>query len=134
MPGKRPPTAPWLLVIALDQFPRNLFRGSDRAFATDAKAVAVAGRAIDRDFDRRLNAQRRKFLYLPFMHSESLADQRRSVMLFEAAGADSKTLRFARRHLEIIARFGRFPHRNQALGRETTAEETAFLAGPDSSF
>ena len=122
------------LVIALDQFPRNLFRGSARAFATDAKAVAVAGRAIDRGFDRRLEVVRRKFLYLPFTHSESLADQRRGVTLFEAAGTDSKTLKFARRHLEIVARFGRFPHRNQDLGRETTADEAAFLAGPDSSF
>ncbi|MDX2201430.1 MAG: DUF924 family protein [Hyphomicrobiaceae bacterium] len=125
------------LVIVLDQFSRNLFRGSPEAFACDAHAVAVAKDAIARGLDRQLAAIRRQFFYLPLMHSEVLADQDRCVALFEALDAlpeQENSVRFAHRHREIIARFGRFPHRNAVLGRTTTAEEARFLAEPNSSF
>jgi uncharacterized protein (DUF924 family)/quercetin dioxygenase-like cupin family protein len=120
-------------VIVLDQFPRNMFRGEPRAFATDAAALALADRAIGRGFDRALSAARRKFLYMPFQHGENAADQARSVELFAALG-DPQTLDFARRHKEIVDRFGRFPHRNTVLGRVSTEEELAFLERPDSAF
>jgi len=120
-------------VIVLDQFPRNMFRGDPRAFATDAAALALAERAIGRGFDRALSAVRRKFLYMPFQHGEDAADQARSVELFAALG-DPQTLDFARRHKEIVDRFGRFPHRNAVLGRVSTEEELAFLEQPDSAF
>jgi uncharacterized protein (DUF924 family) len=120
-------------VIVLDQLPRNLFRGSPEAFATDAKALALARHAIARGFDRDETPERRLFLYLPFEHSESAAEQARSVALFEALG-NTEWLRYAIAHKQIIDRFGRFPHRNQALGRISTAEEVAFLEGPMSSF
>jgi uncharacterized protein (DUF924 family) len=116
------------LIIVLDQFPRNMFRGSPRTFATDATALAAAKRAIARGFDQQLEPRKRNFFYLPFMHSEDLADQQRCVELARAAG-DPNTLKFAELHLDIIRRFGRFPHRNPVLGRATTAEEQAFLDG-----
>jgi uncharacterized protein (DUF924 family) len=130
------------LVVLLDQFPRNLFRGTARAFATDPQARNVAVRAVDADMDRLVSPVERMFLYLPFQHSESLEDQRRSVDLFEslpataefAADKRDNAIEYARRHEAIIARFGRFPHRNAALGRSSTPEEIAFLAGPNSSF
>ncbi|MFQ5783935.1 MAG: DUF924 family protein [Alphaproteobacteria bacterium] len=121
------------LIVLLDQFPRNMFRDDPRAYASDAKARAVARRAIDAGFDRALPPIERRFLYLPFEHSEDLADQRRSVALFRDLG-DKASIEWATRHLEIVERFGRFPHRNAALGRETTPEEAAFLKEPDSSF
>jgi uncharacterized protein (DUF924 family)/quercetin dioxygenase-like cupin family protein len=120
-------------VIVLDQFPRNMFRGEARAFATDAAARALSDRAIGRGFDRALGPAQRKFLYMPFQHGESAADQARSVDLF-AALDDPQTLDFARRHKQIVDRFGRFPHRNAVLGRVSTAEELEFLQRPDSSF
>ncbi|MGI9416359.1 MAG: DUF924 family protein [Geminicoccaceae bacterium] len=128
--------APWedsangalALCLLLDQMPRNLFRGTPRAFATDPAAVAVASRAIDKGFDRELDIERRKFLYLPFMHSERPADQERSVAISEALG-DANALHYANDHADIIKRFGRFPHRNGILGRTSTSEEEAFLAG-----
>jgi uncharacterized protein (DUF924 family) len=116
------------LLILFDQFPRNMFRGSPHAFATDHLARAAARRAIDRGFDQAIDGTMRMFFYMPFMHSESPADQAMSVFLFEALG-DAEQLKYARHHREIIARFGRFPHRNRALGRETTTEEQAFLDG-----
>lgn len=131
------------LVLVLDQFSRNMFRGQARAFSGDARARAVADRAIARGFDIALPFDRRRFFYLPFEHSESLADQHRAVALFRAlldAAPDAwreeaqVQLDYAEQHLVIVERFGRFPHRNQALGRQTTAEEAAFLAGPNSSF
>jgi uncharacterized protein (DUF924 family) len=130
------------LVVLLDQFPRNLFRGTARAFATDARARTVAARAVDAGFDQRMPPVERMFLYLPFEHSEALADQRRSVALFESlpvtpeftAPDRDHTVEFAQRHLAIVERFGRFPHRNAALERASTPEELAFLAGPNSSF
>ena len=120
-------------VIALDQFPRNMYRGDPRAFAADAMALALAGEAIDRGFDRTMTDDERKFLYLPFEHSEDPSVQARSVELF-ATFDDDETLGYAERHKEIIDRFGRFPHRNEALGRESTSEELEFLNEPDSSF
>jgi len=116
------------LVIVLDQFPRNMFRGSARAFATDPLARAVAERALARGFDHASDELMRPFFYLPFMHSEQLADQQRCVRLYQALG-DAELLRHAVTHHDIIAKFGRFPHRNRALNRETTPAERAFLDG-----
>ena len=121
------------LVILLDQFPRNIHRGTPRAFAFDAKALDVARQALEAGHDRAVAPFQRTFLYLPFEHSEMLADQDRSVALFEALG-DETTLDYAIRHREIIVRFGRFPHRNAILGRDSTPEEAAFLEQPGSSF
>ncbi len=114
------------LVIVLDQFPRNMFRGQAQAFASDGKARDVAARAIARGADARIDPQLVEFLYMPFMHSEHLADQLRCVELFRSA-PNPDNLRYAEEHAEIIRRFGRFPHRNRLLGRATTAEEQAFL-------
>jgi uncharacterized protein (DUF924 family) len=116
------------LVIVLDQFPRNMYRGSARAFASDPLARSVATRAIARGFDQAIAMPARMFFYLPFEHSEDLADQDRSVALLRAAG-DADLLKWAELHADIVRRFGRFPHRNAALGRTTTAEEQAFLDG-----
>jgi uncharacterized protein (DUF924 family) len=114
------------LLILLDQFPRNMFRGQARAFATDALARAIAAGAIVRGFDAQVPAVMRGFFYLPFMHSEDLADQERAVALYKASG-DTDGLKSAEQHADIIHRFGRFPHRNAVLGRTTTPEEQAFL-------
>ena len=131
------------LVVLLDQFPRNMYRGSARAFAADGKARAVADRAVARGHDRTLPPDRRWFFYLPFEHSEDLADQRRAVALFRAhaeatTGADRERalelLDYAQRHLAAIERFGRFPHRNELLGRETSEDEAAYLRDPRSWF
>jgi uncharacterized protein (DUF924 family) len=116
------------LVIVLDQFPRNMFRGSARAFAADPLARKVAARAIDRGFDQRVAVPERCFLYLPFEHSEDIADQEQCVALNRASG-DADAVKWAELHADIIRRFGRFPHRNTALGRATTPEEQAFLDG-----
>ena len=125
------------LVICLDQFPRNMFRGDGRTHATDDKALKTARYALERALDRELPPFQRVFVYMPFMHSESVEDQRRSVELFgrlaEKPGAPDLTS-YAVGHMEIVERFGRFPHRNVILGRETTPEEAEFLQGPDSSF
>lgn len=118
------------LLLLLDQFPRNLFRGQARAFASDAQALAIAGYAVGQGFDMAWEKPLRSFYYLPWMHSERLEDQRHCVAL--SKNANEATQRAALQHLDIIARFGRFPHRNAALGRATTAEEAAFLALPDS--
>ncbi|MES2194788.1 MAG: DUF924 family protein [Pseudomonadota bacterium] len=114
------------LTIVLDQFPRNMFRGDIRTYASDALALAVASRAIARGADRRIDAKLLEFLYMPLMHSEHLPDQLRCIELFRAAG-NAESLKYAEGHAGIIARFGRFPHRNPILGRATTAEEQAFL-------
>jgi uncharacterized protein (DUF924 family) len=116
------------LVIVLDQFSRNMFRGDARTYAADPYARAVADRALARGFDRAVAPALRTFFYLPFMHSEALADQERCVALYRAVG-DTDSLRYAEDHAGIIRRFGRFPHRNAALGRATTADEQAFLDG-----
>jgi uncharacterized protein (DUF924 family) len=115
------------LVIVLDQFSRNMFRASARTYAADPLARAVADRALARGFDRAVAADLRTFFYLPFIHSEAVADQERCVVLYRALG-DAESLRYAEDHADIIRRFGRFPHRNAVLGREATADEQAFLA------
>jgi uncharacterized protein (DUF924 family) len=125
---EREATRTLALAIVLDQFPRNMFRRSARAFAADPLARQVARRAIAKGFDRRVPPGERQFLYLPFEHSESLADQQRCIALFRATG-DAESLKWAQLHADIIRRFGRFPHRNAALGRATTARERAFLDG-----
>jgi uncharacterized protein (DUF924 family) len=114
------------LALVLDQLPRNMFRGEAKAFATDPLARAVAGRAIARGFDVSFENPERRFFYLPFMHSEVLSDLERCAELCRRAD-DPEGIRHAEHHAEIIRRFGRFPHRNDALGRTTTAEERAFL-------
>ncbi len=114
------------VTIVFDQFPRNMFRKQADAFATDPLARAIAYNAQRLGFPDRLPPSRRSFLFMPFMHSEELADQELCVTLF-AGEADS--LKYAIEHRDIVARFGRFPHRNRALGRETTPEENAFLQG-----
>jgi uncharacterized protein (DUF924 family) len=115
------------VVLLLDQFPRNMFRGTRRAYQTDATARDTADRAIERGFDKQVDPELRVFFYLPFDHSEDPADQERSVALHEAAG-DAEGLKWGRHHRDLIARFGRFPHRNAILGRESTPEEQAYLA------
>lgn len=114
------------LLLLLDQFPRNAFRGTARVYATDAQARQVADAAIAAGHDLRVDAALRQFFYLPFMHSEDLADLDRCIELNTALGGES--LRFARHHRDIVARFGRFPHRNPVLGRPSTPEEERFLA------
>ncbi|MBE0625387.1 MAG: DUF924 domain-containing protein [Burkholderiales bacterium] len=125
------------LIVLLDQFPRNLFRGTSRAFATDARALAAARLAVARGYDRMLAPVQRWFVYLPFEHAEDLETQRQCLALFEDLRSDpdsAGTIDYARRHFEIIARFGRFPHRNAILGRVSTPEEVEFLRLPGSGF
>ncbi len=118
------------LLILLDQLPRNMFRGTRRTWATDASALLAAERAIERGFDREMSPDMRRFFYLPFMHAEDLAAQERSVVLNDALGYP-EIVKFARHHHDVVVRFGRFPHRNAVLGRQTTAEEAAFLKEDD---
>jgi uncharacterized protein (DUF924 family) len=113
------------LIILLDQFPRNAFRGTERMYATDAKARAVAAIAVDAGHDRNVTKELRLFMYLPFGHSEDLADQERSVTL--AQGLGEPDFSHAKRHRDIVQRFGRFPHRNPVLGRAMRAEEQSYL-------
>ncbi len=125
------------LVILLDQFPRNMFRGDPQTHATDEKALETARYAVDHALDRELPVFQRQFLYMPLMHSEDLEDQRRSIELFELLAAEpgaADMTSYAVGHMKIVERFGRFPHRNDILGRRTTSEEAEFLAQPDSSF
>ena len=120
------------LLILTDQFPRNIYRGSTHAFATDALARAIADRAIARGFDRTFDLLMRQFFYLPYQHHEDMASQTRALAIYGkyvAEGGDPETLRFARLHADLIARFGRFPHRNAVMGRVSTQEETDYLAG-----
>jgi uncharacterized protein (DUF924 family) len=125
------------LVIVLDQFPRNMFRGDGRIHAADGVALASSKYAVEHALDRELPAFQRMFLYMPFMHSENSEDQRRSVELFELLadepGAPDVTS-YAVGHREIVERFGRFPHRNEILDRATTPEEAEFLKTEGSSF
>ncbi len=120
-------------IIVLDQFSRNMFRGSPLAFAYDALALALAQEAISVDAGKRLSPIMRNFLYMPFMHSESLEIHNVALELFRDNGLEGN-LEYEIRHKEIIERFGRYPHRNATLGRESTAEEMAFLKQPGSSF
>lgn len=130
-------------VIVLDQFARNMFRGSARSFEADAQALRAAREGVERGHDRQLRGEERVFLYMPFMHSESLADQERCIELFRAFRDESSgklrealdnNVGFAIRHRDIIQQWGRFPHRNALLGRASTADELAFLQQPNSSF
>jgi uncharacterized protein (DUF924 family) len=116
------------LLIVLDQFPRNMFRNDARTFAADPLALAIAKRAVAAGRDSEVTLSERQFMYLPFEHSEQLADQERACELLGATG-DADLLKWAELHADIIRRFGRFPHRNAVLGRATTAEEQAFLDG-----
>ncbi|MBS0336646.1 MAG: DUF924 domain-containing protein [Proteobacteria bacterium] len=125
------------LIVLTDQFPRNMFRGEARAFATDPIALAIASNVIANGWDAGMRPVERMFVYLPYEHSEVLTDQEKSLRLFEPLGAfeaTKDTPDFARRHWEIVKRFGRFPHRNAALGRPGTPEETEFLKQPGSGF
>lgn len=115
------------LAIVLDQLPLNMYRGEATSFATENQAVTIAKLAIARGHDRELDDDGRLFLYLPLMHSENLDDQERSVELFRAAGMDT---RYPEHHRDIVRRFGRFPHRNASLGRESTPAEREYLASP----
>lgn len=120
-----------------DQLPRNMFRGTAQAFATDALALACARKVLAKGWDAPMLPVERMFVYLPFEHSEALEDQSRALELFEPLGAFTETADtpdYARRHWEIVKRFGRFPHRNAILGRVGTPEETEFLKQPGSGF
>jgi len=127
---KETPDGCLALTIVFDQLPLNMFRGTAESFRTEQLAVETAKQAISMGFDRRLAVERLGFLYMPLMHSENLADQELSVKLFEAAKLENN-LRFAQHHRELIRRFGRFPHRNRILGRESSQEEVAYLASKE---
>ena len=125
------------LAILLDQFPRNMYRGTPHAFASDPQALAVARAIVAHGLDRELLPVQRWFVYLPFEHAEDIEAQRESLRLFASLGdgPDAASVQdYAQRHHDVIARFGRFPHRNAILGRESTPEEVEFLAQPGSSF
>ena len=118
------------LVILLDQMPLNMFRDQPAGYSTEALSREVAGRAIERGFDERLGDAQKVFLYMPYMHSETLSDQDRAVELFAQAGL-ADNARWAEHHRGIVRRFGRFPHRNAILGRKSTAAELEWLASSD---
>jgi uncharacterized protein (DUF924 family) len=129
---KLTPSACLALIVLFDQFPRNMFRNSARAFAADALALEAAKHAVSMGYDKSMSDDERSFAYLPYEHSESLADQAYGCELMKPLGGE--VYRYALRHKEIIDRFGRFPHRNAALGRASTPEEAEFLKQPGSSF
>ncbi|MEG3438425.1 DUF924 family protein [Pannus brasiliensis CCIBt3594] len=134
---KNDPLSCLALIITLDQFSRNLFRGKPEAFATDELALSHAKHAVERRFDRSLLPVQRWFIYLPFEHSENIEEQRRGIELWKSLADDpdsAEPIDYAYRHLAVIDRFGRFPHRNSILGRMTTPEEEEFLQQPGSSF
>ena len=120
-------------IILLDQFSRNLYRDDSRAFASGGQAREIMALALAQGFDAGMSVDEKRFLYMPLQHSKNVADQVRSIEMFRAL-EDEKTFEYTLRHQEIIARFGRFPHRNSVLGRNSTAEEIAFLKEPNSSF
>lgn len=121
------------LIVLLDQFPRNMFRATPKAFASDPKAREIARLALKRGHDRAVPADRRSFLYLPFEHSEDLADQELSLRLYRAYGSE-KSMEYAVGHHDVIRKFGRFPHRNKFLGRPNTPEEEEYLKDPDAGW
>jgi uncharacterized protein (DUF924 family) len=124
-------------ILLLDQFTRNIFRGTARAFAGDQRALATAEEAVARGFDRELTARERWFMYMPFEHAENVKAQHRSLQLFGALAqelGDDDPLVWARKHAEVIFRFGRYPHRNAILGRPSTPEEEAYLREPGAGF
>ena len=127
---KETPDGCLALTIVLDQLPLNMFRGTAESFSTEQQAVETAKYAIRMGFDQRLPVERLAFLYMPLMHSESLADQELSVKLYEAAKLESN-LRFAQHHRELIRKFGRFPHRNRILGRQSSQEEIEYLSSKE---
>ncbi len=120
------PASALALILILDQFSRNLYRDDARAFAQDAAALKIAGESLDKGFDHQVDTKLQQFFYMPFMHSESIDDQKRCVELFKAKGGED-SIKYAVIHRDIIARFSRFPHRNKVLGRTTSPEEQAFL-------
>ena len=123
------------LCILLDQMPRNMFRGTPKAFDTDKKALIVSKYAISKGLDQVLPLQKRRFIYLPFEHSENMNDQHRCVELFEKIKEDDPLgYEYAVRHLDVIEKYGRFPHRNKILNRENTSEEDEYLAQPGAGF
>ena len=133
----RTPQSLLAFIIVCDQFPRNIFRNDPRAFATDARALAAAQKMVGSGWDLQLAPLERQFAYLPYEHAEDMTMQQRSIELFERLAQEPALAdlpEWARKHAEIIARFGRFPHRNAALGRESTPEELEFLQQPGSSF
>ena len=117
----------------LDQFPRNIFRNTSQAFVTDKQAVELTKYAVNNNYQQNLSPEEQVFLYMPLMHSENRKDQAKCVELFTKLGKEDNP-KFAIKHREIIDRFGRFPHRNEILGRESTPQETEFLTQPGSSF
>lgn len=131
---RRQPRGCLALCLLFDQMPRNVFRGTPRAFATDAAARAVTRHALAEGFDGALAEIERMFLYLPLEHSEDLKDQQDCVRLMAGLQNGGEFLSYAERHRDVIARFGRFPHRNAVLGRESSEEELGFLLQPNSSF
>lgn len=123
------------LCVVLDQFPRNMFRDSSKAFQTDEKALLIAKDALNNEFDVLLPPEQRMFVYMPFMHSEKLEEQERSVLLFESMKEDSSmSYDYALKHFDVIKQFGRFPHRNKSLDRVSTKAELEYLKLPNSSF
>lgn len=135
-PGGNSPREVLASILVLDQFPRNIYRDTARSFAGDAKALRLASELVDRGDDLRLQLFERWFAYMPFEHSEFLNDQEESVRLFQQLADDglADPLSWAIKHLDVIKRFGRFPHRNSLLGRVSTAEEIEFLREPGSRF
>ncbi len=132
---KNDPDGCLALCLLLDQFPRNMFRGTPKAFATDGKALVIAKFALSKGFDQVLSSLKRRFLYLPFEHSENLNDQRRSVELFDRMKKDDPLgYDYAMRHLKVIEKYGRFPHRNKILERMNTPEEEEYLAQSGAGF
>ena len=120
-------------IIVLDQFPRNMFRDSPQSFATDALALRLSKEAVEKGEDKKLSTTQRSFLYMPYMHSEDISAHDEAIKLFALPGLEGN-LKFERKHRDIIVKFGRYPHRNQILGRTSTPEEIAFLKTEGSSF
>mgnify|MGYP000580846544 FL=1 len=131
-PGPHPwedrPESSLSLIIALDQFPRNMYRDTPAAFAWDERARLAAGRMIDKGWDLKISQDRRAFIYMPYMHSEDLDDQNHCVALIDSRLDSESSLHHAKAHRALIEQFGRFPHRNKILGRESTPAEIQFLA------
>jgi uncharacterized protein (DUF924 family) len=123
------------LCLILDQFPRNMFRGKPDAFETDKAALLISKQALHKGLDQVLSPVKRRFLYLPFEHSENMQDQKKSCELFKSMQADDPLgYEYALRHMHVIEKFGRFPHRNKILGRENTPEEAEYLKEPGAGF
>jgi len=131
---RRAPRGCLALVLLFDQVPRNVYRGSPRAFACDGEALALTRHALKEGFDRALSEVERMFLFLPLEHSEKLGDQQDCLRLMAALESNREWLAYAQRHRDVIARFGRFPHRNAILGRESSDDELDFLKQPKASF